>query len=76
MDTSSTGQKYVDTNYIVPPPIFSDPSLVDFCVDIPPVYADKLNVVYKRSSARIEGLYNFLNTKIVKAFVWDIEYGW
>ena len=76
VDAVSTGQRYVDTNHPSPPPLFNNPSLVDFYVDIPPAHVDNLNVVCKRNSANIEGLNDYMKAEIVKAFVWDVDYGW
>ena len=76
VDAYATGQRYVDTNNPSPPPLFSDPSLVDFYVDIPPTQVDDLTVLCKRNSSRLEGLNDYLKTEVVKALAWDMELGW
>ena len=70
------GQRYVDTNNPTPPPLFSNPSLVVFCVDIPPVQVYNLDVLCRRKSSRLDEMNDHLKTKLVKTFMWDIELGW
>ena len=74
--SSSSGRRWIDSTMLKRPPRVNKHNLIDEICEIPPISQDKLKLLCKKVSCRLDGLNPYLSDWIKPRYLHDANVGW